>query len=664
MALSLGKLSVIIGADTQQLQDGVARSRRELRALGRSMRRGVNQAGMYTAAIAGVGAAMGTHLVRTSLRAQRNLRNLREETGINLRTLQGLQEVAVRYGIEQDSVNDAVRDFAERMGEARTAGGEMKEGFEILEQASGVQIDLTKDVNTVLDQYIKAMANTNDAQTRSAVSAMVMSDAGREMAPVFHQGAQAIQQAAQRAREMGSALDTVDMQMVAQAQVALSRLERVVDAVANRLTVALAPVLTTIANRMETAARNASGFRDTIINAMQQTHKAIVVAKSAVVALKVAWKGVLVVGHSVVAGWAGLFAQLMKWSRQGSNAIIDQINKVIEAMRGLPFAEGLEKLPRATKSALEEGVAGTAESAQRSIDRLTSEMHTLVMEADTLDDVRQQWDDIRDSVRKAAEQAASNQTKAVAAPSVSQDERGRFIPEAERRKQLDEFRKSLMTKLEAEQAHHAQRMEKLRGWREQELLMEREFNNLKRKEEQRHTEKIAQIRKAGLSQVEKFNRKSWAGQAQTMASHLVQMTNTVAGQSKEMFQINKSAAIAEASVEAIKGAEKTWNAYPYPWNIPMTAAHVASSVARISKLKSQSFSGGGSTAPSVAGGTQSGATPTSPQGGGGDGGGGNVVNPTFNIQGDSLSKKAFRELMDGLSETLKDGGRLGDVTVQ
>lgn len=65
--------------------------------------------------------------------------------------------------------------------------------------------------------------------------------------------------------------------------------------------------------------------------------------------------------------------------------------------------------------------------------------------------------------------------------------------------------------------------------------------------------------------------------------------------SKTMFQIWKVYRMAEAGMELVAGVSKTFNAWPYPWNIPMAAAHAALGATYISQLAASSF--GGTTSP-------------------------------------------------------------------
>jgi hypothetical protein len=97
-------------------------------------------------------------------------------------------------------------------------------------------------------------------------------------------------------------------------------------------------------------------------------------------------------------------------------------------------------------------------------------------------------------------------------------------------------------------------------------------------------------------------------QLQFAFGQMAQMTAGVATHSRAMFNINKVAALSEMAVSLPKGVEKTWDSYPYPWNIPMAALHLVAGLARIAQVRSASF-GGATSAPSIGGGTAIPVTP-------------------------------------------------------
>ncbi len=128
----------------------------------------------------------------------------------------------------------------------------------------------------------------------------------------------------------------------------------------------------------------------------------------------------------------------------------------------------------------------------------------------------------------------------------------------------------------------------------------------------------------GLLAQDRFNKMHWSQQSAFALHQMEQMLAGVKNTSRGMFEAWKVAALATAGVDLVAGTIKTWNAYPYPWNIPMTAAHVLTGVLQIQQLASQSFDSGTSspTVPSGGGAEAAAAGGAGPGGAPADTGGG------------------------------------------
>src|SRR5690606_13288028 len=145
-------------------------------------------------------------------------------------------------------------------------------------------------------------------------------------------------------------------------------------------------------------------------------------------------------------------------------------------------------------------------------------------------------------------------------------------------------------------------------------IIEEEYQILKQALEEKHLAKIAEMRKKGMSDLEKFTNASYSKQAGMISGYLADITSGVARENKAMFELNKAAGIANAIVSAYEGISKTLGAYPFPINVGLAAAHAVAAFAQINAIRSQTFGGGGGAAPSLAGGTP--ATPVTPVTGG------------------------------------------------
>lgn len=143
---------------------------------------------------------------------------------------------------------------------------------------------------------------------------------------------------------------------------------------------------------------------------------------------------------------------------------------------------------------------------------------------------------------------------------------------------------------------------------EQGLITEIRGRELTLQIEEDYLKKLTKMRIAGMTKLQKFEQMALKEKTKFALSEAVRMTQGVAQSSRAMFEVNKAARLAEAGMELVSGTIKTFNSYPYPWNLAMTALHVATGVAQISQLSSASY-GGGQSSPSIGYG---GGTPTSP----------------------------------------------------
>lgn len=655
--LSLGRLEVQIGADTRGLRRGVRDARRQLRQLGRQMRTGINVAGRYAAGITSVGVALGTVFVRQQLKAIDATAKFSDRMNVTVEEMNALNHVAGLTGNSIQLMRKSMEAMSRRVGQAAQGFGQAERALDEL----GLEADELNKMGLVqqFETISRATMQVEDANTRAAIAADLFSRQGISLLTTMEKlDQEGLEPTIENLRQMGAQFDRLDAAKVEAANDAMLRVQATLKGIAQRATIELAPFITEIANRFTTAAKEAGGFGRIVTGAMGGMVTATGKVLDVIQGLRVALQGVKVIGVGAAAAFVSAFQLAAEGFVKFSDAINSRVNFIIRKFNKLPFVN-IPLAEMMDDSGFMNKLREVSNNLRNTVIAETERLHELAMQPLPSEGIEQFMEEVRAAANesaKAIEEALERRRAARGAGGGGAD--------LERQEQLESslesFRESLRTERESEKAHHEQRMEQLREFREAKLVNEQEFNQLEEKEEQRHREKMEQIRKNSLTALEKFNRASWMSQTKTISSELVKMTQNVAGQSKRMFQINKAAAIAEASVDAIRGAEKTWDAYPYPWNVGMTAIHVAASAARLQKLKSASFSGGAGTAASVAGNTAAGATPTSPQGGGDDR---RVVHASFNVRGQMVSKRQLREMAEGLNDVLGDGAELGSINI-
>lgn len=158
-----------------------------------------------------------------------------------------------------------------------------------------------------------------------------------------------------------------------------------------------------------------------------------------------------------------------------------------------------------------------------------------------------------------------------------------------------------LTVEELQRGHLATIQADLEAARNAGFLTELQYNELLYQETIKHQARMGSAEAQGIQARMKFERMTAQQKTQFVLSQMVQMTAGVATQSRALFNLNKIAAISEAAVMLPAGVSKTFNSYPYPWNIPMAALHLVTGLAHINQIKSAQF-GSATSAPSIAGG--------------------------------------------------------------
>lgn len=166
--------------------------------------------------------------------------------------------------------------------------------------------------------------------------------------------------------------------------------------------------------------------------------------------------------------------------------------------------------------------------------------------------------------------------------------------EAEREAAKQErIRASFATEEMMEAEHYNKQLASLQLFKNMEGVTAEQFNTASQAVEQEHMDALAEIRIGGMTAIEKFTSDSMAGQIDTVMTGLKSMASGAARQNKVLFKANKAAAIADALVSTYKGVSKTMGAYPFPINIAMAAASLASGMAQVQSIRAQSFAKGG-----------------------------------------------------------------------
>lgn len=660
MARPVGSLAVRLTADTSDFEKRMRRATRNISSMGRQMRSAVNTAGKYAAAITAAGAAIGTHLVRQSLKAIDETAKFARMIGVATDELVGMQHAAeITAGVTREQFNMALQRMTRRLAEAASGTGEAKAA--IKELGLDAQELNKAGPDEAFRRIAEAMQGVEEQGDRVRIAFKLFDSEGAKLVNTLNAGAGEIERLSEEARAVGLAFNNIDAAQVEMANDAMTSISATLRGFMNRVAIKLAPIIKALADRFRDTAVETRGFQAQLDSAVTFGVRAAgllgdsfrgiqVIIKSIALTFQGVGTAILSVGSMIHEGWVRIIegiAETVQW-------LIEQVNLIPGV--DIP-TEGLENFRRQSRG-VAESVKASRDALIQSTRQTRDELHDLLMEPLPSEGLQKFVEEAREAGRKAAEAVREEQARIAAEGG---EKGGQGDSEAEARKEqlesrLEQLREGLMSEREVELEHQMQRGEILREAFERDLLTFQEFKRLTEEAAAAHQKRMTEIEKEGLTEREKFQRSGLRSQAKTVFGQLDNITAGVAQHNKELFKINQIAGIANAIISAYEGIALTMSKYPYPLNIAMAAAHATAAFAQVNAIRSATFSGGGGSAPSLSGGTA--APPSSEVG---RDGGGRQQSVMINLQGSessTFSRQQVRDLIEQINEASDDGAKV------
>lgn len=639
---SLGNLNVQIGADTSGLQSATQQVTSRLTKLRGTMNRVAAGAAKLGTASAGAGAAIVAGIVKTSSDAITQQARLARSLGTTNKEVAGLTSAFRAYGLEQQDVADAINTISDRAQDAASGMESMAADFRMV----GIDVESLKGKKPVqlFRQFASAIQNTQDPTKRTAAAVRIFGDdIGRKLLPLLMEGEGAIDKFTKRAEEMGLAVGEVDATKVEQASIAMSQVRDAVAGLGRTLTVELAPTISAVAEMFTDAAREGNGFGNEIKSVLSGTAQAAGFVVDSVAGIGRVFQSV---GDSIIGGWAEIIGFITdKWA-----TLLETINKGAK-MVGIDSFEGAA-----------DAVRGFSDQAKGVADEAWGAFENNFSQPLPSDAIGNFFSDARAKAEKEAQKLKEKRdAMAALGDTGGNGEGGQSQGDDSEKSEIERLKEKHKTRVELERQLQQQLKAVRTAFDKGEIKTKQKRDAIIRGLEKSHQSQMTSIMSRAEQKRQNFEQASMDTKVSILSSGLKSMTSTLASENRKMFEMNKSAALAEAGMQAISGAIKTFNSYPYPWNLPMTAAHVATSVAKINQLKAKSFSGGagGGAGGASGGGGGGSAAGSGQQAQSGQAGGGQQTERVIRVQGlgagDMISGEQLTEL---LNEANEDGARL------
>lgn len=714
--------------DNRQFVKGLSESERRSRKAGQKISRHARQmtdrfhrlTGGVVSLRGAIGALAGSAgialLVRQQMKQIQTTQRVSEVSGFASSTIEALTLQSSKFGISQERVNDALIDFSERIGEARTGTGEAVDAIEQLEELSGRQIDITQNASKVWEDYVAALNEVDDASDRASIAAQVGGDALRDILPVINEGSEAFRDAAAQTEAMGLAFDDIDAAKVEAANDAIADMKGSFTGMARIVTIELAQPIQAVADSMNEAMAGSQEFQQSVRGMTRSAVGAVAaiidasadvidfinqhstMAQFGLVGFVLFGKKGVLIGSMI----GELFSIMRKEVAKLTGEFGSTAGKLVQAEERLANLQTmLESMrdPEQGGIASDEAIARQRQAIEET-EKVVASLREQLAPSE-LKEFDERWASSSASVSNMAEgmravsaamREALETSSQMGGASLGIRGAGGFgggqeegdgdggakLAEEEmerQQKRLDAIRQSQATEMELERTHFEREREFLQTAHESLFESEKERKNMLLELERNHEKRKFQIQTQGLGRLfnqqmqfldsmEQAQKSSGMTQVGIMTNAFAQITAAGAQHNREMFEMNKAAGIANAVISTLVAANKTWEQWGYPWGIPMVAAQLAAGYANVQAIRSQSFTGGGGAAPSTsAGGGVPAVQDVSGQGGQEQRPQQNV---TIEIAGDDdrlLSKRQLRRLMEDMQEELGDDASVGNVRI-
>lgn len=557
-------IAVRVGADIDPLRRDLKRGSNEFKKFGNVVSKGAKTVTTYGAALTAL-ATTGLALVaKETAQAAREIQNLSFVANANAQQFQRMAFAAKSVNIEQEKLADILKDVNDRVGDfVATGGGPMADFFEKIAPKIGVTIEQFKKLSgpEALQLYYNSLEKANLSQQDMTFFLEAMASDATALIPLLRENGRGFQELGEKADRFNVVLSKADIEKLTKGEQAFNDMGSAIKGAATQITMVFLPEI----EKVKTVVIDISSKFTEIIKKIRESREQ---------------------AKRQAEAEAQINELIGKRTRQRGQSITQVETEAEEINKLLRNQEALQKLIDSPPK----GRRGRAIS-QEEIDKQL-EFHKKTFEANEKriaqlraeSEEAQKVFDIRTSTLK--QEIQPEEEKADEKPSVLGV--GKDITA-----ELDSIKAKYLTKEELDRQHRENMAIIGEEFNAANFESEEQWRKIKEQAEQDHQNRIIELNKKSMTEIEKFRAKSFQNQVKQVTGSLVQMTAGVAQHSRKMFEINKAAGIANAIVNTAEGVTKALSAYPPPISFAMAAAQSAAGLAQISAIRSQSFNGGG-----------------------------------------------------------------------
>lgn len=647
----IGSISAKITADDTEFLAAMGRVKTSLSSQAGQLRNSANNYAKWGAAAAAAAAVAGAAIVKSTANNIRELKTFSQVANTSTQDFQKMAYGAKTMGIEQDKLADILKDVNDRVGDfGATGGGAMADFFTNIAPKVGVTYENFRKLSgkDALQLYVSSLEKANLSQADMTFYMEAMASDSTQLLPLLRDNGKAFAAMAKEADDLGLVLSNIEVAKAAAAAEQMGKLEFIMGSAAQQATVELAPVIIGLATHLTEAAKEAGGFGEVFFNAIDSSVSVIGVFADGIRGINVIIEGLNVAFW----GLAHVVNLAMKSAFEGIDSFINGVKESINGViQGANLLGAEMDLLQTGSSSITQYLQGEANASKKAFDEAANSLHNLAMQ-EMPSDAMKRW---VEEARASANEVAESVSAAMVGQKTGDDAGGSTggMNEEEKKKlqeKVEAIRQSNLSEIEVLKEKFALEAEVLAKAYEQKLINEEAFKQQMNGITQKYAdEETAIIKNAKENQraLEDAENKVKIAATKGVFSDLATLMNTG---SRKLFEIGKTAAIANATVSAYQGIVKTLSEVPWPLNYAAAAAQGVAAFAQIQNIQSQSFSKGAGSGQVFSGGTP--ATPTTDASGGGQPSSRNV---NISLTGSSFGAGSIRDLIGEINEATGDG---------
>lgn len=588
----LGTLTVALGLDNSKLNKGAKDARSALGGVERSATNLGKRLATLAAAAAGPTAMFA--LVRSGLSAIDTTNKLATALGGTYDEIRALQIVASDSGI--DGLEGSLNRLNRRLGAVEMNGGPAVQTLERLQLRAE---DLGR--MNAADRVAAIADAIKDSGMSAQEAARHLQQLGFDQAnavEMFMQGGDAIREARQEVEDFGLSISQVDAAQIENANDAMSRIGRTIESIRNAITIALAPILTEVAERFNDAARANNGFGDAAARAIEVGIRGFARVGDVIQGLRVVVKGVEAVFWGLNSVSASIIRSMMESFASFFDSVIGGVNSTINALNMLPRVE-IANVDTFGQSRFMEGLRDSTAEAQQKAREVALELHELAMQPLPSDRVEEFLDAVRQRSLEAAQAVVDARAEMAGRDGGEREEEIDEVHREQLRNRLERIREANMEEEELLRHRHAQELELIEEARRAGYDLGVDYDELERATAERHQDELTAILAKGeQDRLEEIGRFARANRA-IRESEWVKETSSLRGALQTMFGEYKGFGKA---IGGLKRIEAVMSAYAWGSALggPLGGAAAASAaglaqLAQLNAMESASLGGGASS---------------------------------------------------------------------